>query len=104
MPPPSPEPVTEPRRWAILASSLLAAMATTCLASGVAFLIPRLHSDGMSLQAAAILASAPMVGMVATTVLWAWGWWLFNIEAAMFTCLFLGSLASSYARSQLILI
>ncbi|GAA3035136.1 MFS transporter [Gordonia defluvii] len=72
MRPPSPEPVPQPRRWAILASSLLAAMATTCLASGVAFLIPRLHSDGMSLQAAAILASAPMVGMVATTVLWGW--------------------------------
>ncbi|GED98397.1 MFS transporter [Gordonia crocea] len=47
-------------------------MATTCLASGVAFLIPRLHQDGMSLPAASVLASAPMVGMVATTLLWGW--------------------------------
>lgn len=60
------------QRWIILASSLLAALATTCLASGVAFLIPRLHREGMSLQAASVLATAPMVGMVATTVLWGW--------------------------------
>ena len=64
--------VSDARRWVILATSLLAAMATTCLASGVAFLIPRLHADGMSLPAASVLASAPMVGMVATTVLWGW--------------------------------
>ncbi|MFT3900516.1 MAG: MFS transporter [Gordonia sp. (in: high G+C Gram-positive bacteria)] len=47
-------------------------MATACLVSGVAFVIPRLISDGMSLQAASFLAAAPMVGMVATTVLWGW--------------------------------
>ena len=64
--------MSDARRWVILATSLLAAMATTCLASGVAFLIPRLHADGMSLPAASVLASAPMVGMVATTVLWGW--------------------------------
>ncbi len=60
------------RPWVILASSLLAAMATTCLASGVAFLIPRLHRDGMSLPIASLLASAPMVGMVCATIPWGW--------------------------------
>ncbi|MFT4200876.1 MFS transporter [Gordonia sp. (in: high G+C Gram-positive bacteria)] len=64
--------ITPARRWAILAVSLLAAMATACLVSGVAFLIPRLHTDGMSLSTASLLASAPMVGMVVTTVLWGW--------------------------------
>ncbi|GAB10709.1 putative major facilitator superfamily transporter [Gordonia araii NBRC 100433] len=71
-PVPASSSITDARRWTILATSLLAAMATTCLASGVAFLIPRLHRDGMSLPAASILAAAPMVGMVATTVLWGW--------------------------------
>ncbi|WP_281169192.1 MFS transporter [Gordonia soli] len=66
-------PTTTFRRWSILACSLLAAMATTCVVSGVAFLIPELQRGGhISLAHASLLASAPMVGLMLTTVAWGW--------------------------------
>lgn len=37
------------RRWVMLVCSLIAAMTTTCVVSGFAYLIPALHSDGMSI-------------------------------------------------------
>lgn len=62
---------TETRRWAMLAASLLAAMATTCVVSGVAFLIPELHrGDGLSLTQASTLAAVPMVGLLLSTIAW----------------------------------
>lgn len=62
---------TETRRWAMLAASLLAAMATTCVVSGVAFLIPELHrTDGLSLTEASTLAAVPMVGLLLSTIAW----------------------------------
>jgi MFS family permease len=55
----------------MLAASLMAAMATTCVVSGIAFLIPELHrSEGMSLTAASTLAAVPMVGLLLTTIAW----------------------------------
>lgn len=62
---------TETRRWAMLAASLLAAMATTCVVSGIAFLIPELHrTEGLSLTLASALAALPMVGLVLSTIAW----------------------------------
>ncbi|HEY9311641.1 MFS transporter [Williamsia sp.] len=62
---------TEARRWAMLAASLLSAMATTCVVSGVAFLIPELHrSEGMSLTEASTLAAAPTFGLLLSTYAW----------------------------------
>ena len=62
---------TETRRRAMLAASLTAAMATTCVVSGIAFLIPELHrSEGMSLTAASTLAAVPMVGLLLATIAW----------------------------------
>lgn len=64
--------VSTRRRWVILAASLLAAMATACVVSGVAFLIPELHREAMTLSAASLLAAAPMVGLLCTTIPWGW--------------------------------
>lgn len=66
---------TETRRRAMLAASLTAAMATTCVVSGIAFLIPELHrSEGMSLTAASTLAAVPMVGLLLATIAWGLRW------------------------------
>ena len=62
---------TDARRWAMLSASLLSAMATTCVVSGVAFLIPELHrSEGMSLTEASTLAAAPTFGLLLSTYAW----------------------------------
>jgi MFS family permease len=62
---------TDARRWAMLCASLLSAMATTCVVSGVAFLIPELHrSEGMSLTEASTLAAAPTFGLLLSTYAW----------------------------------
>lgn len=62
---------TDTRRWAMLAASLCGAMATTCVVSGVAFLIPELHrSEGLSLTEASTLAAVPMVGLLLATIGW----------------------------------
>ena len=46
-------------------------MATTCVVSGVAFLIPELHrSEGMSLTEASTLAAAPIFGLLLSTYVW----------------------------------
>ncbi|MGZ8176408.1 MFS transporter [Williamsia sp. SKLECPSW1] len=59
------------RRWAMLAASVLAAMATTCAVSGAGFLIPTLHTDeGLSIAAASTLASAPTVGLMVSIIPW----------------------------------
>ncbi|MCZ4548797.1 MFS transporter [Gordonia rubripertincta] len=62
---------TDTRRWVMLAASLLGAMATTCVVSGVAFLIPELHrTEGLSLAQASTLAAVPMVGLLLSTIAW----------------------------------
>lgn len=59
------------RRWAMLAASVLAAMATTCAVSGAGFLIPTLHTDeGLSIAAASTLAGAPTVGLMLAIIPW----------------------------------
>ncbi|MBA4024135.1 MAG: MFS transporter [Gordonia sp.] len=62
---------TDTRRWVMLTASLLGAMATTCVVSGVAFLIPELHrTEGLSLAQASTLAAVPMVGLLLSTIAW----------------------------------
>lgn len=59
------------RRWAMLAASVLGAMATTCAVSGAGFLIPALHTDeGLSIAAASTLATAPTVGLMVSIIPW----------------------------------
>lgn len=58
------------RRWVMLACSLIAAMTTTCMVSGVAYLIPTLHSTGMSISNASVLAAIPTVGLMLAILGW----------------------------------
>ncbi|MGW6036089.1 MFS transporter [Gordonia terrae] len=63
--------ITTARRWIILGCSLLAALTTTCVVSGVAYLIPALHTDaGLSLAEASTLAAIPTIGLMAATIPW----------------------------------
>ena len=57
-------------RWWMLVAALVAAMATTCAVSGVAYLIPALHDDGVSLTKGAWLAALPTVGLTLSMVGW----------------------------------
>lgn len=59
------------RRWTMLACSLLAAMTTTCVVSGVAYLIPALHTrEGMSITQASVLATVPTIGLMLAIIGW----------------------------------
>ncbi|NDZ93840.1 MFS transporter [Streptomyces sp. SID6673] len=59
------------RRWAMLCCALVAAMTTTCAVSGVAYLIPALHTDhGLSLTQASVLATIPTVGLMLLIIPW----------------------------------
>jgi MFS family permease len=56
--------------WVMLALGLLAQTATSMLISTPAFLIPELHSRGVPLATAGLLASTTTVGMVLALVAW----------------------------------
>ncbi|MEE4024732.1 MFS transporter [Gordonia sp. PKS22-38] len=59
------------RKWAMLGCALIAAMTTTCAVSGVAYLIPALHTEhGVPLSAASILATIPTVGLMILIIPW----------------------------------
>ncbi|MEE3852646.1 MFS transporter [Gordonia sp. LSe1-13] len=59
------------RKWAMLGCALIAAMTTTCAVSGVAYLIPALHTEhGVPLSAASILATVPTVGLMILIIPW----------------------------------
>jgi len=61
------------RRWAMLAVSTGAQAAAAVTIHGPAFLIPVLHERrGLSLAAAALVAAAPMFGVMLTLVAWGW--------------------------------
>lgn len=63
--------ISDTRRWVILGCSLLAALTTTCVVSGVAYLIPSLHTDaGLSLPQASSLAAVPTIGLMIATIPW----------------------------------
>ena len=58
------------RRWVMLGCSLIAAMTTTCVVSGFAYLIPALHQSGMSISDASVLAAVPTVGLMLAILGW----------------------------------
>src|SRR3954454_5050217 len=61
------------RRWAMLAVSTGAQAAAAVTIHGPAFLIPVLHERrGLSLATAALVAAAPMFGVMLTLVAWGW--------------------------------
>ncbi|MFT4127686.1 MAG: MFS transporter [Gordonia sp. (in: high G+C Gram-positive bacteria)] len=63
--------ITAARRWAILFCSLAAALATTCVVSGTAYLIPELHADaGLTLTQAATLSTIPTIGLMVSILGW----------------------------------
>ncbi|AFA74017.1 major facilitator superfamily [Gordonia polyisoprenivorans VH2] len=66
----SPDTIGTTRRWAMLACSLIAAMTTTCVVSGIAYLIPALHAEGMSVSRASVLAAVPTVGLMMAIIGW----------------------------------
>jgi sugar phosphate permease len=68
---PTGDSVGVPRRWAMLAVSTLAQMASAIAMHGPAFLIPVLHTrDDLSLATAGLVSAAPMVGVMLTLVAW----------------------------------
>ena len=58
------------RRWVILAVGTFAQAATCSFIYGVPMLVPALRADGLSLFAAGLLVSAPMVGLLLTLIVW----------------------------------
>ncbi|MGC4932882.1 MFS transporter [Gordonia sp. DT30] len=57
-------------RWVMLGCSLIAAMTTTCVVSGFAYLIPALHAGGMTISRASVLAAVPTVGLMLAIIGW----------------------------------
>lgn len=90
----------DPRRWLVLAIGLVG-LITGCAAQyGIAFLIPALRSEGLSLEEATLLVSAPIVGIVLTLI--AWGaaadrWGERRVLVAGLTGAGLGALGASLA-------
>src|SRR4051794_2346790 len=61
------------RRWGMLAVSTTAQAASAITVHGPAFLIPVLpERRGLSLPSAALVAAAPMFGVMLTLVAWGW--------------------------------
>lgn len=58
------------RRWLILGVGLLGLVAGCAAQYGLAYLIPAMRTEGMSLEAASVLVSAPITGVVVTLIAW----------------------------------
>lgn len=58
------------RRWLVLAIGLLGLIAGCAAQYGLAYLIPAFRAEGLSLEEATLLVSAPVVGIVLTLVAW----------------------------------
>ena len=63
-------PPADRRRWAVLAVGLLAMTAGCTFQFGLAYLIPALRGEGLSLGQAGLLAAAPTAGLLFTLVAW----------------------------------
>lgn len=60
------------RRWTVLAVGLFG-LVTGCAAQyGMSFLIPAMRAEGMSLQTASLLVTAPIAGILCTLIGWGW--------------------------------
>lgn len=63
--------VSNAQRWSMLVCSMIAAMTTTCVVSGVPYLIPTLHTDeGLSLTTASVVATVPTIGLMIGIIPW----------------------------------
>lgn len=63
-------PPTEPRRWLILGVGLLGLIAGCAAQYGLAYLIPALRAEGLTLEAATFLVTAPIAGILCTLIAW----------------------------------
>lgn len=61
-----------PRPWTILGVSTFAQAAASVSMHGAPYLIPALHTRGLSLTTAALLAAAPVTGVMLALVAWGW--------------------------------
>ena len=61
------------RHWAVLAVATFVAASGSAFVTGVAFLLPHLHTvEGLSLSGAGVLVAMPSVGMALALVAWGW--------------------------------
>ena len=60
----------DPRRWVVLAVGLLGLTAGCAAQYGLAFLIPALRAEGLSLETATLLVTAPIAGILCTLIAW----------------------------------
>ncbi|MEO8511709.1 MAG: MFS transporter [Chloroflexota bacterium] len=60
----------DPRRWTILAVGLAGLIAGCAAQYGLAYLIPALRAEGLTLESATVLATAPIVGILCTLIVW----------------------------------
>jgi sugar phosphate permease len=58
------------RRWLVLAVGLLGLIAGCAAQYGLAFLIPALREEGLSLETATLLVTAPIAGILCTLIAW----------------------------------
>ena len=58
------------RRWVVLAVGLMGLTAGCAAQYGLAFLIPALRAEGLSLESATILVTAPIAGILCTLIAW----------------------------------
>jgi sugar phosphate permease len=58
------------RRWIVLAVGLLGLVAGCAAQYGLAFLIPALREEGLSLETATLLVTAPIAGILCTLIAW----------------------------------
>jgi sugar phosphate permease len=58
------------RRWTVLAVGLLGLIAGCAAQYGLAFLIPALRAEGLSLEEASLLVTAPIAGIMCTLIAW----------------------------------
>jgi sugar phosphate permease len=66
-------PVSDTRdvtRWIVLAVGLLGLIAGCAAQYGLAFLIPALRAEGLSLEEASLLVTAPIAGIMCTLIAW----------------------------------
>jgi sugar phosphate permease len=60
----------DPRRWTVLAVGVLGLIAGCAAQYGLAFLIPALRAEGLSLEEASLLVTAPIAGIMCTLIAW----------------------------------
>src|SRR5215470_14250247 len=58
------------RRWLVLGAGTVALTAGSCFQYGLAYLIPALRAQGLSLEEAGVLVACPTAGLLLTLVAW----------------------------------